>query len=175
MVVRDPAARVGIKHVVDEELPLLHQAEVILRAAGFAPFQQIMHGPIGGQKGQAVGQLKALMAQRAVGAEGGAAEGCFVNQMQSQARGQGVIGQLAGPGAQQIPGAEAKMFGDQQPHSQEIARNSISQKLADLTFHAGGVGLLEALSFAGALGGQQRGWVFGVEGVEFFFEGRNRR
>ena len=67
------------------------------------------------------------------------------------------------------------MLGHQQPKAQQVARDFISQELADLPFHAAGVGRLEADSLSGALGGQGRGQVLGIEAVEFFFAGRNRR
>ena len=67
------------------------------------------------------------------------------------------------------------MFGHQQPQAQQIARNFIGQELPDLSFHAGGVGGLDAGSSSGALGGQRRGRVLRVEDVEFFFAGRTRQ
>jgi hypothetical protein len=67
------------------------------------------------------------------------------------------------------------MLGHQQPKAQQVARDFIGQELADLPFHAAGVGRLEADSLSGALSGQGRGPVLGVEAVEFFFAGRNRR
>lgn len=95
--------------------------------------------------------------------------------MQCQSWSNGAIGQLAGPSAHQIPGAQAQMFGHQQPQAQEVAGDLICQELANLPFHAAIVGELEAGLSLGALDGDL-GWrFFWIEAVEFFFERRNRR
>ena len=73
-------------------------------------FQQVMQGSIGGQPRQAVGQLKASVPQRTIGAEGRPAQRRFVDQMQRQARSQSFIGQFTRPGSQQIPGAQAQVL-----------------------------------------------------------------
>lgn len=124
---------------------------------------------------QAVGQFKAAVAQRAIGAKGWPAQRRFVDQVQGQARSQGFIGQFTRPGSQQIPGAQAKVLGREQPQAQEVARNLIGQELPDLPLQAWGVGALQAHLLSGALCGQNWRRVFGVEAVEFFFERRNRR
>ena len=104
-----------------------------------------------------------------------AAQGGFMNQMQGHAGGQSVRVQIARPSAQQVPSAQTKVLWNEQPQAQIASRNLIGQQLADFPLQAGGIGGLEALHFAGALRRQQQGRVSGIEGVEFFFEGRNRR
>ena len=95
--------------------------------------------------------------------------------MQCQSWSNGAIGQLAGPSAHQLPGAQAEVFGHQQKQAQEVARNLISQELANLPFHAAIVGELELGLFSGALRGDFWWRIFRIEAVEFFFECRNRR
>jgi hypothetical protein len=133
-------------------------------------FEQIVRRAVGGQEGQAVGQFKTLVPQGTVLAQAGSTQRGFMHQVQGQARGQGALGWIARPGAQQIPSAQAQMFGDQQPQSQEVAGNFIGQKLANLAFQTGGVGLFDALAFSGALHRQQGGRVFGVQRAEFFLQ-----
>ena len=67
------------------------------------------------------------------------------------------------------------MFGHQQPQAQQVARDFMGQELSNLPFRAAGVGPFEADSFSGALGGQSWRRVLGVEAVELFLAGRNRR
>ena len=137
--------------------------------------QQVMEGAVGGQPRQAVGQLKALVAQGTVVAQAGPAQRGFMHQMQGQTRGQVAAGGLPRPSSEQIPTAQAQVLGHQQPEAQETTRNLVGQGLAHLAFDAGRIRLGEALAFSGALHGQRRRRVFGVECVEFFFAGRNRR
>ena len=152
----------------------LAQADLqALRLGDGVSFQQVMQGAVGGQPGPPIEQFKALVAQGTVGPHGAPAEGRFMDQVEGQAWGQGFFG--AGPGAQQIPGAQAQVFGDEPPETQQAAGDLIGQCLTDLAFDAGGVAGLETDPLTGALGGQGRGRVLGVEEAEFFFEGRNRR
>lgn len=137
--------------------------------------QQVMHGAVGGKERQAIGQLKAFVPQGAVLPQAGPAKSRFMDQMQGQARGQGSLGQIARPGSEQIPGTQAQVLGHQEPQAQEAAGNLIVQALPDLSFKAGRVGPFQALALSGPLGGQEGRRVFGVERVEFFFAGRNRR
>ena len=137
--------------------------------------QQVVDGAIGGEERQPVGQFKALVAERPVGAQGRAAQGGFMNQMQGHAGGQSVRVQIARPSAQQVPRAQTKVLWNEQPQAQIASRNLIGQQLADFPLQACGIGGLEALHFAGALRRQQQGRVSGIEGVEFFFAGRIRR
>lgn len=138
-------------------------------------FEQFVQHPIGRQEGQSVGQFKTFVPQRTILAQARPAKRGFVHQVQGQARSHGAVRRIARPGSQQIPGAQTQMLGHQQPQPQEIARNFIGQTLAHLTFQTGRVGLFEALTFAGPLNGNEWRRVLGVERVEFFFAGRNRR
>ena len=107
----------------------------------------------------------------AIGTE---AESGFVDQMQCQAWLNSFGGQTR-PGPQQIPSAQAQMLGRKKPDSDLIARNLVSEHLADLALQAGGVDWLESALFASALGLDKLRRVGGVKFVEFFFAGRNRR
>lgn len=136
--------------------------------------EQVVHGAIGGKKREAIGQFKALVAEGAMIAQGRPAEGRFVNQMQRQTWGQSARAQVTGPGAQQVPSAQAQMLGDKQPQSEQVAGDFISQELPNLAFEAARVDAGEPGSFSSALNRQRGRRVFGVERVEFFFARRNR-
>ncbi len=79
---------------------------------------------------------------------------------------------LAGPAAEQVPGAQAQMFGDQQPKPHQVTGDLVGQKLSYTTFQAGGVTRFYALAFLGGLrlDGQL---ILGTKAVEFFFEARS--
>ena len=83
--------------------------------------QQLVNGAVGRQKRQPGGQLKALMPQGTAIAQRGAAEGRFVNQVQTQTRSQRLARQITRPGAQQIPGAQAQVFRHQEKNPQQGA------------------------------------------------------
>ena len=137
--------------------------------------KQVVDGAITRKKGQTIGQFKALVAKGAVIAKGRPAQGRFVDQVQSQARSQRLRTQFTRPGPQQIPSAQAQMLGHQQPEAQQIAGEFIGQELTNLALDAARVGGNQSLSFSRALDRQRRRRVLGVEAVEFFFAGRNRR
>jgi hypothetical protein len=86
-----------------------------------------------------------------------------------------LLGGPTGPGAEQIPGAQAQVLGQEQPDADLVAGDLVGQSLADLTFQAFGISRGRALFAAGALGLDKLGREGGVKGVEFFFAGRNRR
>jgi len=98
-----------------------------------------------------------------------------MDQVEGQARSQALLGQLTRPSPQQVPSAQAEVFGHQQPQAQQVARDFIGQELTDASLEAAGVGGLAADAFGGALSGDGGRRVFGVQSVEFFFVGRNRR
>jgi hypothetical protein len=85
------------------------------------------------------------------------------------------LGRLPRPGAEQVPGAQAQMFGQEQPNADLIARDLVGQQLTDLSLQTFGVGGCGTLLFTGALSLNKLGRVGGIKGVEFFFAGRNRR
>jgi hypothetical protein len=146
----------------------------LLGLVAVVTLEQVMDGRVGGDKGQAIGQLKPFLGKRARETVGTQTHGRFIDQMQSQA-GFDVVGGLAGPGAQQIPSAQAQVFGQEQPNANLIARNLGGQQLADLALQTFGIGGRQALLMAGALGLNEAGRVGGIKRVEFFFAGRNRR
>ena len=115
------------------------------------------------------------MAQGTVGAQTRAAQGRFMDQMQCQSGFQRFVGLCPRPAAEQIPGAQAQVLGHEQPQPQEIAGNLIGQALPDLSFEGASVGGLGAGFASRALRGQKPERGFGVEAIEFFFAGRNRR
>jgi hypothetical protein len=76
--------------------------------------EEQMDGDIGGEKGEPIGQLEAALPQTASVADAGEAEGGFVDQLQSEAW-LDADARTSGPAAEQVPSAEAEMFGDEQP------------------------------------------------------------
>jgi len=82
--------------------------------------QQVVDGQVGGNEGQAVGQLKTFLGERTALAVGAQTHGGFIDQVQSQTR-LDPVGRQAGPGAQEIPGAQPQVLGQQQPNADLIA------------------------------------------------------
>ena len=138
-------------------------------------FQQVMDRTVGRQPSEAVGQFEACVPEGAVVTKRRPTEGRLVDEVQRQARVQSIIGRFTRPSPQQVPSAQAQVFGHEQPQPEQVTGNFISQELPHLSFHATGVGGFQPDSFSGALNGQRRRGVFGVQCVEFFFAGRNRR
>jgi len=138
-------------------------------------FEQVVEGGVGREPRQAISQLETLMAEGAFGAQGGAAQSGLMDEVQAQARGQEWVGRISGPGAQEVPGAQAQVLSQEEPNAHEEAADLIGQELPDAAFDADGVGGFGANGLGGVLGGQERRGSSGVESVEFFFEGRDRR
>jgi hypothetical protein len=136
--------------------------------------QEVVDGQVGGDEGQAVGQFKALLGKGAPLAVGAQTPGRFIDPVEGQAR-LDSVGRQAGPGAHEVPGAQAQVLGQQEPDADLIARNLIGQDLADLPLQALGIGWQGTLFFASALGLNKLGRVGGIKCGEFFFAGRNRR
>jgi hypothetical protein len=67
------------------------------------------------------------------------------------------------------------VLSQEEPNAHEEAADLIGQELPDAAFDADGVGGFGANGLGGVLGGQERRGSSGVESVEFFFEGRDRR
>jgi len=67
------------------------------------------------------------------------------------------------------------VFGQQQANADLVVRGFVGQCLANLPFQTLRIGRHRALFFAGALDLDKLGRVGGINGVELFFEGRNRR
>ena len=133
-----------------------------------------MDGHIGGDEGQAVGQFEAFLGEGASLAIGAQTQGRFVDQVEGQT-GLDSFGGLAGPTAEQVPGAQAQMFGREQPNAHLITGDLVGQSLADLAFEAFGISREATLLSGGSLGGDKLKRRGGVKGVESFFEGRSRR
>jgi hypothetical protein len=136
--------------------------------------QELVDGQVGGHEGQAIGQFKAFLREGAPLAIGTQTHGRFIYQVQGQAW-FGPLGRLARPRAEQVPGAQAQVLGQEQPNTELIAGDFVSQHLAILSFQAFGIGGGATLFLAGALGLHELGRVGGIKGVEFFFAGRSRR
>ena len=96
-----------------------------------------------------------------------------MDQVQSHARPESFSTALA-PSTEQIPAAQAQMFRGQEPDADLVARNLVSQQLANLPFKAGWVARLGAFFASGALGLDELGCGFRPTGVEFFFANRSR-
>jgi len=129
--------------------------------------EQLVDGLIGGDKGQAVGQFEALLAERAVAADAGGAQCRLVNQLQSQAAVH-MRTALTRPTLKQIPRAQTQALGHEKEKTGQSAGSLVGQQLADATFHTALIAGLYANGAFGALrfdGGGQ-----GPAGVEFFFE-----
>jgi hypothetical protein len=101
--------------------------------------QQVVHGQVGRDKRQTIGQLKTFLGEGAPLPVGAQAHGRFVDQVQGQARFDARARQPS-PRAQQVPGAQAQVLRQQQPNTDLIARDFIRQRLANLPFQALGIG-----------------------------------
>ncbi len=136
--------------------------------------EEKVDGDIGSDKGKSIGQLEAALPQAAAFADAGDAEGGFVDQLQSESRFDAGAG-APGPAAEQVPSAEAEMFGDEQPQADEIAAEAVGEGLANAGFDGGGVARAAPADIFGGMGFD--GWDRSVrpEPKEFFFEGRSRR
>lgn len=130
--------------------------------------QEAMDGRVADDEGEAIGQLKAALAEGATAAETVVAEGGFVEQLEGDPGLKGLRG-LTGPAAEQIIGAEPQVFGDEQPEADEIAGDLVGQQLSDVALQAGGIAGLVPPPLFGALGldGQRRS--LGMIPVEPFF------
>ena len=130
--------------------------------------QEFMDGQVGGDERQAVGQFKTFLRKGALLAVRAQAHGGFINQVHSQTR-LDSLRRAAGPGAHEVPSAQAQVFGKQKPNADLIAGNFVGQSLADLSLQAFGINGEGTLLFAGALGLDELGRVGRIKGVEFFF------
>ena len=132
--------------------------------------QQLMDGDIGRQPRQAVDQFEAVLTEGPFLAHAGRTQGGFVDQLQGQPR-FGPRRLPAGPTAQQIPGAQPQMFGNQQPQPDQITGDLVGQQLPHAAFEAGRVRRFQLRAGRGALrldGGERLRTL-----IEFFFGGRS--
>ncbi len=132
-----------------------------------------MDGLVGGEEGQTVRELEALLRERAVLARSKGAQRRLVNQLKCEARFDTLAG-LASPPAEQIPGSQAQMLGDQQPKADQVATDFIGQQLAHAALETGGITRFGLGAFFGptSLDGRFR---VGTIAMKFFFAGRTVR
>jgi hypothetical protein len=87
--------------------------------------QQVMDSHVGSQPRQAIDQLEPVLTQRPLLTHAGRTQGGFMHQLQSQSRFRSRR-PVAGPTAEQVPRAQPKVFGNQQPQSDQIAGHLVS-------------------------------------------------
>ena len=136
--------------------------------------EQIVQAGIGDDKGQAVEEFEALLAEGAGAAKVHHSERGLMHELQGEAGGK-VGGGRPGPGGEQVPGSQAQVLGRQQPEADQIAGNLIRQELADAAFEAVGIDLFPPILAQGAKGLQFHGGTLGVELIEFFFAARTEQ
>ena len=137
--------------------------------------EQVVEAAIAGEKGQAVGQFEAVVAQGAVGAQGGTAQGGLMHALEGHPGRQFQERGVLAPLAEQLPGAQAQMLGQEQPDSEQAAADFIGEALADLAFEAERLEAFESPPLAAVVAGDADRRLPRVQGVEFFFAGRSRR
>lgn len=74
--------------------------------------EKLMDSLVGGDEGQAVRELEALLRERAAAAHAGGAQRGLVNELKCQARFD-PLARLTGPTTEQLPSARAQVLGDQ--------------------------------------------------------------
>ena len=141
-----------------------------LRLLDSPPGQQVMDGHVGSQPRQAIDQFEPVLAERPFLANAGRTQGGFVNELQGQA-GFGPQRRVARPAAQQIPGTQPQMFGNQQPQPDQIAGDLVGQQLPHAAFEARRVSRFQSRASSGALRLDGRQGLRTLK--EFFFEGRS--
>lgn len=146
----------------------------MLRFLDGVRLQKVVNGLIRGDERQAVEDFKPFLAQAAGGARGGDAEGGFMDELERQSGIEVGLG-VAGPLAQERPGSQAEMFGNQKPEADEVAGDFVGQKLANAALNAEGIGLFAPVFLQGAIGVERGSPAKRVKLIEFFFGGRRRR
>jgi len=135
--------------------------------------EQMVYGRITGHKGQPIGHFKALLTEAAIVAFSSNAQSGFVDQLHGHP-GFDITTVFAGPAAQQVPGAQAQMFGNQEPDTDEVAGDFIAEQLADLPLDAARITGLNPPCRLGPLCFERCRIAYGKGDVEFFFEGHIR-
>jgi hypothetical protein len=90
-----------------------------------------MNRRIADDERKSIGQLEAALAEGARSPQAMIAQGGLMNQLQSHS-GLDAFGGLAAPPAEQIPGAQPQVFGNEQPEAHEIAGDFVGQQLAEV-------------------------------------------
>jgi hypothetical protein len=131
-------------------------------------------GAIAGEERQAVEHFKTALAEGALLADAREAEGGFMDELEGQARLDAVAGTV-GPGAEQVPGAQAQVFRDQQPRTDEVAVDLVGQELANAPFETARIAGFRFAVRGRALRFQLQGRIVRWVAMEFFFAGRTVR
>ena len=154
-----------------------HEAEPSLEVLGLGDrvgLEEVVDGLVAGDERKAVDEFEALLGEAPGLADPGHAEGGLVDQLEGQAAFD-AAGGLPGPLAEEVPGPQAEVLGDQEPEAQEIARHLVGQELADAPSEGRRVGRDRANLLLGAEGLNRGRRAVGPVLIEFFFEGRSRR
>jgi len=88
--------------------------------------EQMVHGRVTDHEGQSVSHFEAPLTERSFVAFARNAEGSLVNQLQGHP-GFYMTGRFAGPVGEQVPGAQAQVFGHKEPGTHEVAGNLVTQ------------------------------------------------
>ena len=130
--------------------------------------QKIVNALIGNNKRQAVEEFKALLAESPGGSKVHNSQSGFVNKLHGHA-GRKFCWRGPGPVCQQIPSAQAQVFGCQQPEADKVSRNLISQQLADAAFDAEMIESFVPIFSQGSKGLQFHRGTLRMKLEEFFF------
>ena len=71
--------------------------------------EQLMHGLVGRDEGEPIGQFKAFLREGALVTQAGGAQRCLVDQLKGEA-GLDTSAILVGPATEQVPGAQTQML-----------------------------------------------------------------
>ena len=131
----------------------------------------MVHPGITYDKRESIGQFEASLAEDLPLPQARRAQRGLMDHLECKAR-LGATGGLAGPAAEQVPGSQSQVFGDEKPQADQVAKDFVGEKLSHATFHARGVTGFDAGTFPSArrLDGQ---FTLRPSSVEFFFEGRS--
>ena len=114
-----------------------------LRLGDTMGIEQMVHSRVTDHKRQSVSHFEALLTQGALVPFAGNAKSGFVDQLECHP-GFYLTGRFAGPAAQQVPGAQAQVFGSQEPDTNQVAGDLVAQELPDLPFDAAAITGLKA-------------------------------
>jgi len=131
--------------------------------------EEFMNGLVGGDKRQPVGHLEAFLAQAAALAHARRTQGGLIDELQRQARFER-FARSCRKALQQVPRAQAQVFGNQKPNAHQGSRNLVRKQLADTALDTGRAARFSAQFSFRALG--LHALRVRLERVEFFFEGR---
>ena len=130
--------------------------------------EQLVDRLIRRDKRKPVGQLEAAVSQAALLPDAGHAQGRLVDHLQAQARGHPPR-RLLGPAAQQVPGAQTQVLGNQQPDPHQVARDPVGQMLAHAPLDATRIARFSLRAALVTMGKDLGVLLVGRPDVEFFF------